>query len=85
MLSFCFLEATARFGATMFKNEFGIVEWLWDQDSIRVNLPKNNERMFSGSFNEVVTLLSELGSQGWDVAACAANGNWLFWTLRRQH
>jgi hypothetical protein len=68
----------------MFRYEFGVVEWLWDENAIRVNMPESNERMFSGSYDEVVAVLSELGSQGWDVATCAAQGNWLFWTLRRQ-
>jgi hypothetical protein len=68
----------------MFTYEFAIVEWLWDQESIRVNMPGSDERMFSGSYDELVTVLSELGDQGWDVATCAATGNWLFWTLRRQ-
>lgn len=69
----------------IYKYEFATVEWLWDQEAIRVNLPTGKERRFTGSYDEIVTLLSELGSDGWDVATCAANGNWLFWTLRRQH
>lgn len=68
----------------MFTYEFGVVEWLWDTNAIRVNLPGGNERVFSGSYDEVVAVLSELGSQGWDVATCAAQSNWLFWTMRRQ-
>ncbi|MGW0058851.1 hypothetical protein ACWDTT_02820 [Streptosporangium sandarakinum] len=77
--------ATDRCGAMMFRYEFGVVEWLWDLEAIRVNMPGSGERKFSGSYDEVVAVLSELGGQGWDVATCAANGNWLFWTLRRQH
>lgn len=68
----------------MFTYEFGTVEWLWDQDALRVNMPGSSERRFSGSYDEVVAMLSELGNQGWDVATCAASANWLFWTLRRQ-
>lgn len=64
--------------------EFGTVEWLWDQESIQVNLPGDYEEMYRGNHEEIVTLLSELGRQGWDVASCASTGNWLFWTLRRQ-
>jgi hypothetical protein len=67
----------------MFTYEFAIVEWIWDEQTIRVNLPGSNERVFSGSYDELVAMLSELGGQGWDVATCTATGNWLFWTLRR--
>jgi hypothetical protein len=71
--------------AVIFRYEFATVEWLWDQQAIRVNTPGGNQRTLSGSYDEVVAVLSELGGQGWDVATCAATGNWLFWTLRRQH
>ncbi|SDH57111.1 hypothetical protein SAMN05421505_11853 [Sinosporangium album] len=71
--------------AAIFTYEFATMEWIWDHGSIRLNLPGGIERMYSGSFNEVVAILSDLGGQGWDVASTAANGNWLFWTLRRQH
>ncbi|ACZ91613.1 hypothetical protein [Streptosporangium roseum] len=71
--------------AAIFKYEFATVEWLWDQETIRVNMVGGNERRFSGSYDRLVAVLSELGDQGWDVATCAATGNWLFWTLRRQH
>ncbi|MFB9964938.1 hypothetical protein ACFFOP_20370 [Sinosporangium siamense] len=70
--------------AEIFSYEFATVEWLWDNGSLRVNLPGGSESKLSGSYNEVVALLSDLGSQGWDVATCTSGGNWLFWTLRRQ-
>ncbi|WP_283136475.1 hypothetical protein [Rhizohabitans arisaemae] len=70
--------------AAIFIYEFATVEWIWDQRTIRLNLPGGTEQMFSGSYNEVVQVLSDLGSQGWDVATNTATGNWLFWTLRRQ-
>ncbi len=68
----------------IFTYEFATIEWLWDLGNIQVNLPGGHEQTYSGSYNEVVSLLSELGRQGWDVAACTSSGNWLFWTLRRQ-
>ena len=58
---------------------------MWDQGSIRINLPGGHEQLYSGTYNELVAVLSDLGRQGWDVAACAGAGNWLFWTLRRQY
>ncbi|TYC10089.1 hypothetical protein FXF65_32910 [Actinomadura syzygii] len=67
----------------MFTYEFGTIEWLWDQETIQVNLPGDYEEMYHGNHKEIVTLLSDLGSQGWDVASCSSTGNWLFWTLRR--
>lgn len=69
----------------VFTYEFATIEWLWDTGSIRVNLPGGAERQDSGSYHEVVSILGDLGRHGWDVATCAAGGNWLFWTLRRQH
>ena len=67
----------------MQKMEFATLEWLWDTNSLRLNLPGNREELSTGSYAEVVTLLSRLGSQGWDVATCTSGGNWLFWTLKR--
>ncbi|GAA2453645.1 hypothetical protein GCM10010191_85460 [Actinomadura vinacea] len=61
------------------------MEWLWDQDSLRLTLPGGDERMYTGGYNEVVAILNDLGGQGWDVASSTASANWLFWTLRRQY
>jgi hypothetical protein len=72
-------------GGAIFSYEFATVEWIWAESSIRVNLPGSEERILSGSYNEVVTVLSGLGGQGWDVATCSGVENWLLWTLRRQH
>ena len=63
--------------------EYATVEWLWDGGHFRVNLPGNREKKSSGSYNELVILLGELGREGWDVASCVSGGNWLFWTLKR--
>ncbi|RCV52965.1 hypothetical protein [Marinitenerispora sediminis] len=63
--------------------EFATVEWIWTDSAIQVNLPGGEERTSTGSYNQVVAVLSGLGEQGWDVAACASAGNWLLWTLRR--
>jgi hypothetical protein len=64
--------------------EYASVEWLWDGGTFRINLPGNNERSASGSYNELVSLLNELGGDGWEIATCASAGNWLFWTLKRE-
>lgn len=63
--------------------EFATIEWLWQSESIRVNLPGNQETKQSGSYNEVVTVLNQLGAQGWSVVGSVAVSNWLFWTLQR--
>jgi hypothetical protein len=63
--------------------EYAIVEWLWDNNSIRVNTPDGEEKRSEGTYIEVVSTLTELGKDGWDVASCVANGNWIFWTLKR--
>jgi hypothetical protein len=65
------------------KFEYATLEWLWDSNSLRVNFPGGDEKTSSGSYKEVVGLLTALGSEGWDVASCVAGGNWLFWTLKR--
>ena len=65
------------------KWEYCTVEWLWNQQSIRCNLPGGDELTQGGSYNEVVEFLTSLGSEGWEVASCTAGGNWLFWTLKR--
>ncbi|WNV89466.1 hypothetical protein [Umezawaea sp. Da 62-37] len=73
-----------RRGSAIFTYEFGTVEWMWTEGTIRVNLPGGYERVHQQSgFPEVVEVLSALGATGWDVATNAAAGNWLFWTLRR--
>ena len=64
--------------------EYLTVEWLWDGSSLRVNHPNKPEKLSQGSYQEVVDLLTSLGSEGWEVCACVANSNWLFWTLKRQ-
>ncbi|GLZ37227.1 hypothetical protein [Actinokineospora sp. NBRC 105648] len=69
----------------MFSYEFGTIEWMWGNGTIRLNLPGGVEQTQNGGYQEVVDVLTGLGRQGWDVATCAAGGNWLFWTLRRQH
>lgn len=63
--------------------EYATLEWLWDVSSIRVNLPDGTEVKQQGSYAEVVVVLSGLGREGWEVAACTSAGNWLFWTLKR--
>ena len=61
--------------------EYGILEWLWDLSRIRLNLPGGQETLSTGSYAEVVTLLTTLGSDGWSVASCVASSNWVLWTL----
>ena len=61
------------------------MEWVWTASTIQVNLPNGEERALPGSYSEVVTVLSNLGEQGWDVASCSGSGTWLLWTLRRQN
>jgi len=62
---------------------FCAIEWLWANHSMRINLPGGQEDLITGSFAEMVSALSVMGSRGWDVASCAAHDNWLFWTMRR--
>lgn len=63
--------------------EYATVEWIWDQGSLRLNLPDGNEIKQMGSYPEVVTFLSDMGRDGWEVATCVAVNNWLYWTLKR--
>jgi len=63
--------------------EYASLEWIWDQGGIRVNLPDGTESTAGGSYAEVVETLTQLGRQGWEVAACVAMANWLYWTLQR--
>ncbi|WP_106400589.1 hypothetical protein [Actinocorallia populi] len=63
--------------------EFASMEWIWTDRSIRVNLPGNQEYMYTGYFDEVVAIQNDLGAQGWDVATSVASANWIYWTLRR--
>jgi hypothetical protein len=51
---------------------------------MRLNLPGERETQSKGSYAEVVTLLTTLGANGWNVAACVASSNWVLWTLKRQ-
>ena len=63
--------------------EYAIVEWIWNQNAIRVNLPDGHESMTRGTYPQVVEVLTKLGKDGWEVSTNAASGNWLFWTLKR--
>lgn len=64
--------------------EYATLEWLWDIQSIRINLPDGEEQKISNaSYAEVVDALNNMGKNGWASANCVASGNWLFWTLQR--
>ena len=63
--------------------QYCTVEWLWDVQSIRVNMPDDIENQHPGSYAEVVATLTRLGSVGWEVVSCVGVSNWLFWTLKR--
>lgn len=59
------------------------VEWIWNENHIRVTMPSGQETAYQGSYVQVVQILATLGGDGWEVVSCAAAGNWLFWTLKR--
>jgi hypothetical protein len=63
--------------------EYCTVEWLWNDSNIRVTRPIQSDDFQKGSYAEVVQTLTQLGSEGWEVASCAGTANWLFWTLKR--
>lgn len=63
--------------------EYAILEWMWEESSIRVNLPGNEEKLYQGSYLELVEVLNKLGKDGWEVAACVSESNWIFWTLKK--
>ena len=60
-----------------------IVEWLWNLNDLSLYTAAGQISHTKGSYAEVVQLLAQLGSQGWEVATCATAGNWLLWTLKR--
>lgn len=64
--------------------EFAILEWLWEESSIRLNLPGNEEKLYEGSYNEVLEVLNRLGKEGWDITTCVSGINWILWTLKRE-
>jgi len=63
--------------------EFAIVEWMWEENSIRVNLPGNEEKLYEGSYNEVVEVMNRLGKEGWDAVTCVSGVNWILWTFKK--
>ena len=63
--------------------EYAILEWLWEDSSIRLNLPGNEEKLYEGSYNEVVEVMNRLGKEGWDTTTCVSGINWILWTLKR--
>ncbi len=63
--------------------EYAILEWLWEDSSIRVNLPGNEEKLYQGSYMELVELLNRLGKDGWEVCTCTSGSNWILWTLKK--
>ncbi|WP_026998602.1 hypothetical protein [Eisenibacter elegans] len=65
--------------------EYASLEWLWEANSIRCNLPDGREEILSGSYTELVAILNDLGKNRWEVATCVAGANWIFWTLKRSH
>ena len=65
------------------KYEYATLEWIWDSNSLKINLPSQDEKTSEGSYKEVVMALTSLGAEGWEVVTCVTEGNWLFWTLKR--
>jgi len=65
--------------------EYAILEWLWDDHSIRVNYPGKEEKLFQGSYMELVEVLNQLGKEGWEVVTCTSGGDWILWTLKKVH
>lgn len=63
--------------------EYASVEWLWDSSNIRINLPNGEEHKTTGTYGEVVATMNEMGQNGWDIASCAAQSNWIYWTMKR--
>ncbi len=66
------------------KWEYATLEWLWDSHNLRYNLSDGTEKQSTGSYAEVVQILSKLGEEGWEVVTCTSEANWLFWTLKRE-
>lgn len=64
--------------------EYAILEWLWEENSIRVNLPGNEEKLYQGSYTELVEVLNRLGAEGWQTSTCVSESNWILWTLSRK-
>jgi hypothetical protein len=64
--------------------EYCTMEWVWEYASIRLNATDGTEKTFGGAYPEVVSTLNALGTEGWEVAASVAAGNWIFWTLKRR-
>jgi hypothetical protein len=68
----------------MQKHEYGSVEWLWKDSFLRINLPKTPEQHTQDAYYQtVVEALTALGQEGWEVATSVAQGNWIYWTLKR--
>ena len=63
---------------------YATLEWVWTDQLIRLNQPQTAETIRSGSYQEIVELLTELGRDGWEVATSTAGGDWIFWTLKRR-
>lgn len=65
------------------KFEYALLEWQWDDDYFRVDLPGGEKQEHEGSYPEAIELLNDLGADGWDVAGKVAVGDWVFWTMKR--
>lgn len=65
------------------KIEYAMMEWLWEDSSIRVNLPNNEEKLYQGSYMEVVEVFNRLGKDGWETITCTSGSNWILWTLKK--
>lgn len=61
---------------------YATLEWVWTASAMRLNIPGQPESLRTGSYQEVVELLTQLGMQGWEVVGCVATGDWVYWTLQ---
>ena len=61
---------------------YASMEWVWSEGQIRINIPGADETLRSGTYQEVVDTLTQLGQQGWEVVTAVAGSNWIYWTLK---
>jgi len=63
--------------------EYCTINWIWSDSDIRVISPTGDGSSHKGGHQEITQLLNTLGKEGWDVVACVAVSNWIYWTLKR--
>jgi hypothetical protein len=64
--------------------EYCCIEWNYDDEEIYVTFPDGSNYEYEGKRKEVVRIMTQLGSQGWEAVGSSKINDAVLWTFKRQ-